>query len=65
MRVCKNGSVDPMFEMVIDADNDSVQQVKENIVKKLRQENHYQPGLSKSLRLFSSQGMEFLDYDNF
>ena len=64
--MCKNGTINPLLALQIDTYQDSVQQVKETLLKKLKQENpHHYASYSKNLRLFTIHGLELLDYDNF
>ena len=51
--------------MAIDSFSDTVQQVKEQIIKRLKEEGIHQYTNPKHLRLFSISGMEFLDFDTF
>ena len=53
--------------MKVEVDSENVTIVKENIIKRLRQENlihNYCIYQSKQMRLFNINGIEYLEYDN-
>jgi hypothetical protein len=54
--------------MIIEPDNESTTIVKEKIIKRIKQENlahQYNIYSPKQMRLYDTNGLEYLDYDNF
>ena len=63
--MCKNGDIQPLVDIQIDKDTDGLINVKEAMVRKIRQETPQVQINIRSMRVFSCNGLEFLEYDNF